>query len=108
MSQTTLTRVAGIDPFSGYVFGVADNLPPNLSDNTLMRHAAANILNNADTSRRYDPAQIVECERRDKAAVLHLYAIDGTVEVYDGTDRETIAAVECGRPLATVARLFDD
>jgi hypothetical protein len=94
--------IAAIDRHSGYVWGV--------SSASTRLWAAAEILHDADTSRSYAPAEeategtyaLAECDAHALEALLDLYHIPDTLEVLDGQDPATIAAVEACPYLGTV------
>lgn len=86
-----MTRIAAIDRHSGFVWGVTDA--------GSVTGAALAILADADGSRDYT---VETCGRSDADASLDLYEVAADLEIADGQDAATIAAVESSRYLATV------
>jgi len=97
--MTHLPILAAIDHYTGYVWGVSENLPANLSDDTAAEVAGRQILSAADGSREY---VVKACGRYDAGASLHLYEIPDTLDITDGQDAAQIAAVESGRYVGSV------
>ena len=96
-------RYAAIEANSGYVWGAVDvEETGTVYDDALI--AAARVIAHADASLGIvRPTNFCHVALRDASAMYYMYRIEASCVVEDGTDSETIAAVELSPFVGAVA-----